>query len=168
MAWVRRRLVVAALPAAAPAAASAATAVSAAAASAASAPAAAESPLPRTAAAVTAGRAAVPGRVVGGGLSFGHRLSSGYPGLSADRFRIPLRRENFNMPSKIPVWRIRDIYPGSRILIFTHSGCWIPDHGSRIPDPKTATKERGEKNTLLLRYQKTKNSILISNQLKKV
>jgi hypothetical protein len=33
---------------------------------------------------------------------------------------------------------IRDVYPGSRILIFTHPG-------SRIPDPKTATKERGEK-----------------------
>jgi hypothetical protein len=31
--------------------------------------------------------------------------------------------------------------PGSRILIFTHPG-------SRIPDPKTATKERGEKNLL--------------------
>jgi hypothetical protein len=38
----------------------------------------------------------------------------------------------------IPVLRIRDAYPGSRILIFTHPG-------SRIPDPKTATKERGEK-----------------------
>jgi hypothetical protein len=36
------------------------------------------------------------------------------------------------MLSKIPVWRIRDVYPGSRILIFTHSGCWIPDLGSRI------------------------------------
>jgi hypothetical protein len=23
---------------------------------------------------------------------------------------------------------------------------WIPDLGSQIPDPKTATKERGEKN----------------------
>jgi hypothetical protein len=31
------------------------------------------------------------------------------------------------------------LHPGSRILIFTHPG-------SRIPDPKTATKERGEKN----------------------
>jgi hypothetical protein len=31
------------------------------------------------------------------------------------------------------VLRIRDVYPGSRILI-------LP-----IPDPKTATKERGEK-----------------------
>jgi hypothetical protein len=33
----------------------------------------------------------------------------------------------------------------SRILIFTHSGSRISDPGSRIPDPKTATKERGEK-----------------------
>ncbi len=37
--------------------------------------------------------------------------------------------------------RIRDVYPGSRILIFTHPGSRIPD-----PGPKTATKERGEKN----------------------
>jgi hypothetical protein len=36
--------------------------------------------------------------------------------------------------------------PGSRILIFTHPGSRIPDLGSRTPDPKTATKERGEKN----------------------
>jgi hypothetical protein len=36
------------------------------------------------------------------------------------------------------VLRMWDVYPRSRILIFTHSG-------SRIPDPKTATKERGEK-----------------------
>jgi hypothetical protein len=35
-----------------------------------------------------------------------------------------------------PVFRIRDVYPGSWILIF------FP---SRILDPKTATKERGEK-----------------------
>jgi hypothetical protein len=33
----------------------------------------------------------------------------------------------------------------SRILIFTHPGSRIPDLGSRIPDPKIATKERGEK-----------------------
>jgi hypothetical protein len=32
--------------------------------------------------------------------------------------------------------------PGSRILDL---GSWISDPGSRIPDPKTATKERGEK-----------------------
>jgi hypothetical protein len=36
-----------------------------------------------------------------------------------------------------PVVRIRDVYPGSRILIFTHPG-------SRISDPKTAKKEWGE------------------------
>jgi hypothetical protein len=36
------------------------------------------------------------------------------------------------------VWQIQDVYLGSRILIFTR-------RGSRIPDPKTATKERGEK-----------------------
>jgi hypothetical protein len=34
------------------------------------------------------------------------------------------------------VLRIRDVYPGSRILIF---------YPSRIPDPKTGRKERGEK-----------------------
>jgi hypothetical protein len=45
----------------------------------------------------------------------------------------------------LSVLRIRDVYPGSRILIFTHPGSRIPDLGSRIPDPKTATKERGEK-----------------------
>jgi hypothetical protein len=45
------------------------------------------------------------------------------------------------------VLRIRDVYPGSRILIFTHPGSRISDPGSRIPDQKTATKERGEKNS---------------------
>jgi hypothetical protein len=45
----------------------------------------------------------------------------------------------------VPVLRFRDVYPGSRILIFTHPGSRIPDLGSRIPDPKTATEERGEK-----------------------
>jgi hypothetical protein len=33
----------------------------------------------------------------------------------------------------------------SRILIFTHPG-------SRIPDPKTATKERGEKNFFVMPF----------------
>ncbi len=36
---------------------------------------------------------------------------------------------------KKTVWRIRDVYPGSRILIFTHPG-------SRISDPKTGTGKR--------------------------
>ena len=35
--------------------------------------------------------------------------------------------------------------PGSRILIFTHPG-------SRIPDPKTATKERGEKKLVVITF----------------
>ncbi len=39
-----------------------------------------------------------------------------------------------------PVLRIRDVYPGTRILIFTHPRSRISDPGS-----KTATKERGEK-----------------------
>jgi hypothetical protein len=46
------------------------------------------------------------------------------------------------------VLRIQDVYPGSRILIFTHPVSWIPDLGSRILDPKTATKEMVEKNLL--------------------
>ena len=29
------------------------------------------------------------------------------------------------------VWRIRDVYPGSRILIFTHPGSQISDPGSK-------------------------------------
>jgi hypothetical protein len=37
--------------------------------------------------------------------------------------------------------RIRDVYPASRVLIFVHPG-------SRISDPKTATKEKNEKNLL--------------------
>jgi hypothetical protein len=45
----------------------------------------------------------------------------------------------------IPVLQIRDVYPGSRILIFTHPRSQIPDPGSWISDSKTATKERGGK-----------------------
>ncbi len=40
------------------------------------------------------------------------------------------------------VWRIRDVYPGSRILIFTHPGSRIPDLGSRIQKQQ---QKRGEK-----------------------
>jgi hypothetical protein len=43
-----------------------------------------------------------------------------------------------------PVLRIRDVL--SRILIFTHPG-------SRIPDPKTATKERGEKKLVVCSHK---------------
>jgi hypothetical protein len=43
------------------------------------------------------------------------------------------------------VLRIRDVYPGSRILIFTHPG-------SRISDPKPSTKERGEKKLFVIPF----------------
>jgi hypothetical protein len=43
------------------------------------------------------------------------------------------------------VWQIRDVYPGSRILIFTHPG-------SQITDPKTATKERGGKKLVVITF----------------
>ncbi len=45
---------------------------------------------------------------------------------------------HFKKMTTKPVLRIRDVYSGSRILIFTHPR-------SRIPDPKTAAKEMGEK-----------------------
>jgi hypothetical protein len=38
--------------------------------------------------------------------------------------------------------RIRDVYPGSR----------TPDLGSQIPDPKTSTKERGEKKFVIIPF----------------
>jgi hypothetical protein len=50
------------------------------------------------------------------------------------------------------VLRIRDVYPGSRVLIFTHPGSRISDPGSRIPDPKIATKERGETKFVVIRF----------------
>jgi hypothetical protein len=43
--------------------------------------------------------------------------------------------------NNLSVLRIRDVYPGSRILIFTHPGSRISD-----PESETATKERGVKN----------------------
>ena len=44
------------------------------------------------------------------------------------------------------VLRIRDVYPGSRILIFTHPGTRIPDLGSRI---QKQVQKRGVKKNLL-------------------
>jgi hypothetical protein len=58
--------------------------------------------------------------------------------------------ENRKYSRIIAVLRIRDVYPGSRILIFIHPGSRIPDLGSRIPDPKKATKERGEKKLVVI------------------
>jgi hypothetical protein len=37
------------------------------------------------------------------------------------------------------VWRIRDVYPGSPILIFTYPGSGIPDLGSRIQKQQQKT-----------------------------
>ncbi len=54
----------------------------------------------------------------------------------------------FTISGSLRALRIQDVYPGSRILIFVHPGSRIPDLGSRIPDPKIATKERGEKKLL--------------------
>ena len=57
----------------------------------------------------------------------------------------------FSIPDPA-VWRIRDVYPrpdpGSRFLPIPDPGSRISDSGSRIPDQKTSTKERGEKNFL--------------------
>ncbi len=53
--------------------------------------------------------------------------------------------------------RIRDVYPGSRILIFTHPGYRITDPGSRIPDPKTVPKERDEKNFVIILFSVVTN-----------
>jgi hypothetical protein len=43
-----------------------------------------------------------------------------------------------NKHISLPVLRIRDVYPGSRILIFTHSGYRISDPGS-----KNSNKRKG-------------------------
>jgi hypothetical protein len=47
---------------------------------------------------------------------------------------------------------IEDVYPGYRILIFTHPGSHIPDPRSLIPDLKAATKERGEKKLAVIPF----------------
>ncbi len=41
--------------------------------------------------------------------------------------------------------RIRDVYPGSRILIFTHPGYRIPDLGSRISDLGSRISDPGSR-----------------------
>ncbi len=50
--------------------------------------------------------------------------------------------KTWNFFTFLSVLRIRDVYPGSRILIFTHPG-------SRIPDPKTEKQKIGVKKNLL-------------------
>ncbi len=68
---------------------------------------------------------------------------SGWTGIilaDPDRHLEPAHPDPFPFQ---PVLRMRDVYPGSRILIFTHPG-------SRIQ--KKATTERGEKNWLSYIY----------------
>jgi hypothetical protein len=66
---------------------------------------------------------------------------------------------------KNSVLRIRDVYPGSWFLP-------IPDPASRIPDPKTATKERGEKNLLYFfcshKFHKIESYIIFEMLKKKI
>jgi hypothetical protein len=50
------------------------------------------------------------------------------------------------------VWRIRDVYPGSRIPDPDFYPSRISDLGSWIPDPKTAAKERGEKKIFVIPF----------------
>ncbi len=54
-------------------------------------------------------------------------------------------RKRANHHNLVPVWRIRDVYPGSLFLA-------IPAPGSRIPDRKTATNERGEKKLVVIPF----------------
>ncbi len=44
-----------------------------------------------------------------------------------------------------PVLRIRDVYPGSRILIFTHPGFRISNPRSRISDPGSRIPDLGSR-----------------------
>ncbi len=52
------------------------------------------------------------------------------------------------------VWRIQDVYPGSRILIFTHPGSRIPDLGSRIQKQQ---QKRGVKKFDVIPYNVATN-----------
>jgi hypothetical protein len=47
----------------------------------------------------------------------------------------------------IPVLRIRDVYPRSWILIFSHPGSWI----------QNSTKERGEKKLVVINFDVATN-----------
>jgi hypothetical protein len=62
------------------------------------------------------------------------------------------------------VLRIRDVYPLSRILIL---------YPSRIPDPKTSTKERGEKKIVVIpicshKFHKIENYFIFEMLKKKI
>jgi hypothetical protein len=55
---------------------------------------------------------------------------------------------------KDAVLRIRDVYPGSQILIFTHPGTRIPDLGSRIQKQQ---QKRGVKKIVVIPFFVAKN-----------
>jgi hypothetical protein len=61
----------------------------------------------------------------------------------ADRRMLNDTAKGLTMPQA--VLRIRDVYPGFRILIFTHPGSRISDPGSQVPDPgsKNSNKREG-------------------------
>jgi hypothetical protein len=59
---------------------------------------------------------------------------------------------SFSRNCSAAVWRIWDVYPISRIPDPDFYPSWIPDLGSQIPDPKTATKERGEKKIVVIPF----------------
>jgi hypothetical protein len=50
------------------------------------------------------------------------------------------------------VLRIRDVYPGSRILIFTHPGSRILDPGSKNSNKRERLKKRGEKKLVVIPF----------------
>jgi hypothetical protein len=58
---------------------------------------------------------------------------------------------SFSRNCSAAVWRIRDVYPISRIPDPDFYPSRIPDPGSRIPDPKTATK-RGVKKIVVIPF----------------
>jgi hypothetical protein len=66
----------------------------------------------------------------------GNYLSKIIPALQSRSFKPEMEFLNINLTKDSSlllhaVWRIRDVYPGSRILIFTHPGSRISDPGSK-------------------------------------
>jgi hypothetical protein len=59
--------------------------------------------------------------------------------------KIKIKRPELIRESEKSVLGIRDVYPGSQILIFTHPGSRIPDPGSQIPDPGSRISDPGSR-----------------------
>jgi hypothetical protein len=64
-------------------------------------------------------------------------------------------KDSFSVADPGCLSRIRDVYPGSRILIFTHPGSRIPDLGSRIQ--KQQQKREVKKNLVVIPFYVAKN-----------